>query len=228
MKKKYLLTLVTGILTLASSVYAQEKTFRTLAAGWGIYQGTNAASKPIYTAEEIFGHDLVSADLGIPLGTVLTNQVLAMEINCASTTASLVVYDKVSSNDIATIAVCTNLSVVQQQDVDTTAFPNREHFVGQFAITPANNLLGGYLTIAGRMQLDPTNGCPRAIRFHVDPLDHLFKDSDGLNADDPGNKDILRAGVGHAVGAVTLIFDNGTTNQVLLPFEALSIRHQLD
>jgi hypothetical protein len=227
MKKKLLLVFAMGI-GFIGSAYAQDETFRTLAAGTGVYQSTNAANKPAYATEEVFGHDLVSAVLGVPLGTLPTNHVLAMQIDCASTTASLVVFDKASSNKVATIAICTNLSVVQQQDVDTTAFPNREHFVGQFAVTPAHNLLGGSLTIAGRLQLNPTNGCPRAIRVAVDPLDHFFKDSDVLNPDDPKNKDILRAGVAHAVGALNLIFDNGTTNQVLLPFVALSIRRQLD
>lgn len=231
MNMKRLLVLAAGI-ALAGSVYAQEETFRTLAAGTGIYQAEDPVTlKPVYGVQGIFGHDLVSAVLGVPLATAPTNQVLALQVDCGSTTASLVVFDKVSSNNIATIAVCTNLSVVQTvalKGIATTSSPNREHFVGQFAVTPANNLLGGFLTIAGRLQLDPTNGCPRAIRVEVDPLDHLFMDNDSKNADDPKNDDILRAGVAHAVGAVTLIFDNSTTNQVLLPFEALSIRHQLD
>jgi hypothetical protein len=233
MNKKQLLGLVTGIATLATCAYAQDatETFRTLAAGTGIYQNENAASKPAYGIEEIFGHDLVAAVLGAPLGTVVTNPVLALQVDCGSTTASLVAFDKLSSNVVATIAVCTNLSVVKAQDVDTTPFPNKERFVGQFVVNTANNLQGGFLTIAGRLQLDPTNGCPRAIRVQVDPLDrsldHLFRDSDGKNADDPKNDDILRAGVAHAVGAVNLIF-NSSTNQVLLPFVAMSIRHQLN
>lgn len=223
---KRLLVIAAGI-ALVSSVYAQEETFRTLAAGTGLYQSTNAADKPAYATEEFLGHDLVSAALGIPMGTVLSNEVLALQIDCGSTSASLVAWDNTNSTVLATIAVCSNLSIVQQQDVDTTPFPNREHFVGQFAVTPGNNLLGGSLTIAGRLQLNPTNGCPEAIRVKVDPLDRLFKDSEGVNADDPKDKDILRAGLGHGVGTINLVFDNGTTNQVLLPFVELSIRHQL-
>jgi hypothetical protein len=227
MYMKRLLLIAAGI-ALVSSVYAQDEIFRTLASGTGIYQGTNAASKPIYVTEDIFGHDLVAAALKVPLGTVLSNEVLALQIDCTSTTASLVAFDKTNSTVLATIAVCSNLSIVQQQDVDTTPFPNREHFVGQFAVTPGNNLLGGSLTIAGRLQLNPTNGCPQAIRLRVDPLDHLFKDMDASNADDLKDKEIRRAGVAHAVGTVNLIFDDGTTNQVLLPFVGLSIRRQLE
>ena len=184
MYMKRLLLIAAGI-ALVSSVYAQDEIFRTLASGTGIYQGTNAASKPVYVTEEIFGHDLVSAVLGVPLGTSLSNEVLALQIDCASTTASLVAFEKTNSTILATIAVCSNLSIVQQQDVDTTMFPNREHFVGQFAVTPGHNPLGGSLMIAGRLQLNPTNGCPQAIRLKVDPLDHLFKDMDTTSSDDP-------------------------------------------
>lgn len=228
MKTKQLLGLVTGIATLATCAYAQDttETFRTLAAGTGLYQSVNLAGKPVYTKEVIYGHDLVAAVLGAPLGTVVTNPVLALQIDCESTTASLVAWDKTTSNAIP-IAVCTSLSVVRNQTVDTNAFPSQERFVGQFNVVTANSLQGGFLTIAGRLHLDPTNGCPRATRMEVDPLDHLFKDTDTKNLDDPTNDDILRAGVAHAVGEVNLI-SNGETNQVLLPFMALSIRHQLD
>lgn len=223
---KRLLLIAAGI-ALVSSVYAQDKTFRTLAAGTGIYQSQDASSKPVYGTQEFFGHDLVSAALGIPMGTVLSNEVLALQVDCGSTTASLIAWDNTNSTVLAIIAVCTNLSVVQQQDVDTTPFPNREHFVGQFAINPTHNLLGGSLTIAGRLQLNPTNGCPRAIRVQIDPLDHLFKDTEVINGDDPKDRDILRAGVAHAVGTINLVFDDSTTNQVLFPFVAMSIRHGL-
>ncbi|HLX72549.1 MAG TPA: hypothetical protein VKV04_23250 [Verrucomicrobiae bacterium] len=224
---KRLLVIAAGI-ALASSVYAQEETFRTLAAGTGLYQSTNGAGKPAYATQEILGHDLVASALGIPLGTVLTNnQVLALQIDCGSTAASLVAWDNSNSVVLAQIAVCSNLTVVQQQDNDLTPGPNREHFTGEFTITPGNNLLGGSLTIAGRLQLDPTNGCPRAIRVSVDKLDRLFKDVDSVNPDDPKNKDILRAGLAHAVGKVSLVFVDGSTNEVLLPFMELSIRHKL-
>lgn len=228
---KQLLVLAAGI-ALASSVYAvdETETFRTLMGGTGIFQSTNAfTSKPEYGTAEFLGHNLVSSALGTPLSNIVSDAVLALQIDCASTTASLVAWDNTTSNVLATIAVCANLSVVQQQDAkNTNSFPNREHFVGLFIVTPGNNLFGGSLMIAGRLQLNPTNGCPRAIRMEVDPLDHLFKDMDASNPDNLKDKDILRAGVAHAVGTVNLKFDDGTTNEVLLPFEALSIRHRLN
>lgn len=226
---KRLLVFAAGI-ALASSVYAQDEIFRTLAAGTGIYQSTNpVTAKPAYGTQEFFGHSLVSAVLGMPQATVLSNEVLALQVDCGSTTASLVAWDTTSSTVLQTIAVCTNLSVVLQQDVATNQFPNREHFVGQFTVATTSNLLGGTLMIAGRLQLSPTNyECPRAIRFQVDKLDPLFKDTDGTSPDDLKNRDILRAGVAHAVGTVNLVFDDHSTNQVLFPFIAMSIRHQLN
>jgi hypothetical protein len=214
----------------AKSAWAEDpaETFRTLAGGTAVYQSQDAASKPAYAVQPLFGHDLVAAALGVPMSTALSNQVLALQIDCGSTTAALVVFDKISSNNIATIATSTSLDVVQQQGVDTAPFPNRERFVAQFAITPTNHLIGGFLTVAGRLQLNPTNGCPRAIRVEADRLDRDFKDVEGSNLDDPKDKDILRAGIGHAVGVVNLVFDNGTTNKMLLPLEALSIRRQLN
>lgn len=220
---------VAAIAVAAASAWAIadiSETFRTLAYGLGLYQSHDGANKPVYGLQPLAGHDLVSTALGVPMGTVTSNQVLALQVDCDSTTASLVVFDKVTSNNIATIATSTSFNVVQQQDNDTAAFPNKERFVAQLAITPTNNLLGGFLTLAGRLQLDPTTGCPRAIRIEPDRLDHVFEDFEGNNKDDPKDHDILRAGLGHAVGVVSLVFDDGTTNTVLLPFVGLSVRHQ--
>lgn len=232
MNKKQFLAVVGVVVMTASCAYAQEETFRTLAAGTGIYQTNDAASKPVYGFLPVFGHTLVAAALNLPLSTpftnsVLSNDVLALQIDCGATTGSLVVFDKTGSNIMTTLATSTSLDVVQQQSNDSHAKPNSERFVAQFAINPQNNILGGYLTIAGRLQLNPTNGCPRAIRVQVDRFDHLFADTGQANLDDPDDKDILRAGLAHAVGVINVVFDDGTTNKVLLPLEQLSIRRQL-
>src|SRR5579862_2088258 len=122
MNTKHLLVLATAMATVVNIASAQE-TFRTLADGTAIYQSHDAASDPVIGFEPFYGHDLVAAALGVPLGTTLSNQVLALQIDCASTTASLVVFDKTSSNNIATIATSTSVDVVQQQGSDTKAFP---------------------------------------------------------------------------------------------------------
>ena len=229
-KKKSLLIGIAAVSLAAVTTWGVASSFHTcrlLAYGMGITQGKNLAGKPVYDYQALAGHDLVAAALGQPLGTVLSNQVLGLNIDCASSTASLVVFDKVSSNNIATIATSTSIDIVQQQDKDTNAFPNRERFVAQFVINPTNNLVGGFLTVAGRLQLNPTNGCPRAIRVEVDSKDHWFADGEGRYLDDRKDHDILRAGLAHAIGVVDLIA-NGTTNTVLLPHVALSVRHELE
>ena len=229
-KKGRILTAVAAAAVAAFSAWAATgglETFRTLAYGVGIYQTHDAAGKPAYGTQGFAGHDLVAAALGLPLGTTLTNQVLALQVDCGSTTASLVAFDKASSNIVAVLATSTSLQVVQQQDKDSSIFPNRERFVAQLAITPTNNLLGGFLTVAGRLQLDPATGCPRALRIDRDKLDRYCADVDGLNDDDKKDHDILRAGIGHAVGSVDLVFNDGSHNTVLLPFVSLSIRRQL-
>jgi hypothetical protein len=218
---------MTAVAVSAWAIADASKIFRTLAYGVGVYQTQNGASKPVYGTQPLAGHDLVAAALGVPLGTVLSNQVLALQVDCDSTTASLVVFDNITSNSVATIATSSSFTKVQQQDNDTAAFPNRERFVAQMSFTPTNNLLGGFLTMAGRLQLDPTTGCPRAIRIEPDKLDRYFEDFEGRNNDDPTDHEVLRAGLGHAVGVVNLVFNDGTTNTVLLPFVALSVRHEL-
>src|SRR5215469_10183996 len=133
MSKKQFLIVVGAVVMTANCVYAGDpsETFRTLAAGTGLYQTNDTASKPIYGRLPVFGHDLVAAALALPLSTpftnsVLSNDVLALQIDCGSTTASLVVFDKTASNIMATIATSTSLDVAQQQGNDTNAFPNRE------------------------------------------------------------------------------------------------------
>src|SRR5579885_450602 len=187
MKKNRWILTTTALAVAALTARADDgtETFRTLFDGNGLYQSQNGAGKPVFGTQNLAGHDLAAAAMGLPLGTSLTNQVLALQIDCASSVASLVVFDKSSSNNIATIANSTSFTVVQQQDSDTAAFPNRERFVAQFAINPGNNLLGGFLTLSGRLSLNPTNGCPRAIRITGDKLDRIFGDVDGKNDDDP-------------------------------------------
>jgi hypothetical protein len=228
-KGRILLTLaaVTAAAATTWAVTDATKVFRTLAYGLGIYQAKDGASKPVYGQQPLAGHDLAAAALGLPLGTVLSNQVFALQVDCDSTTASLVLFDTISSNIVATVATSTSFTTVQQQDNDTAAFPNKERFVAQLSITPTNNLLGGFLTMAGRLQLDPTTGCPRAIRIEPDKLDRYFEDFESKNDDDPKDHDVLRAGIGHAVGVVNIVFNDGSTNTVLLPFVAFSVRHEL-
>jgi len=63
-----------------------------------------ATNTEVLAFDTFAGHDLVSLALGQSLLPIPTNQVLALEIDCLSSHASLVVFDKVLSNNIVTIA----------------------------------------------------------------------------------------------------------------------------
>lgn len=216
----------------ASSVaFAQTRTFRTPAAVVGVIQDTDIGGKPQYDFEGFAGHDLVNLALGTPLSTVRTNEVLALEVECDSSAASLVVFDKAASSNIATIATSSRIDVVQQQDNDATAFPNRERFVAVLDVATlgngSNGLDGGFLTVAGRLHLNPTNGCPRTVLVDTDRHeDKLCGDPKDIKDTEERDRFKPRAGRGHFIGVIDMI-SLGKTNTVLVPVGALSINRQL-
>lgn len=212
-----------------------SKTFRTTAHMVTVTQGEDEVTMaPEYDFGRFAGHDLVNLALGTPLDTLRTNEVLALDVNCDSTAASLVVFDKTADSNIAVIATASSIDVVQQQDNDANAFPNRERFVAQFEIQPGgtatDGLLGGYLTIAGRLHLDPETGCPRAVpvKLDKDKLDKSLGDVDVRNGEEDLDDPIfrLRAGRGHGVGVLDVV-TGSETNTVLVPNLQISIRRQL-
>ncbi len=157
-----------------------------------------------------------------------SNQVLAIAINCDSTAANLIVYDKSNSN-MTTIAQSTSFDKVAQVD-PATSKTNQERFVAQFEVQPVGNLVGGLLTVAGRLHLD-TNGCVKAVLGSVDPTrspyDKVlgilrFKDLDKRFK--PGPE---LSGRVHFIGVLDVI-SNGQTNTVLIPTGFLSFEQQLD
>src|ERR1041385_2831265 len=105
MKAKFVIGV--AALALAATVWAgvATRTFRTTARIYTVSQGTDEITgKPGYNFVRLEGHDLVNLALGTSLDTARTNEVLAMEVDCASTQASLVVFDKVAGSNIAVIA----------------------------------------------------------------------------------------------------------------------------
>ena len=220
-----------GLMGAMSPVFAQTRTFRTPAAIVGVIQDTDIGGKPQYDFEGFAGHDLVNLALGTPLSTVRTNEVLALEVECDSSSASLAVFDKAASSNIATIATSSRIDVVQQQDDDATAFPNRERFVTVLDVATlgngSNGLAGGFLTIAGRLHLNPTNGCPRAVLVDTDRReDKLCDDRKDVKDTEERDRFKPRAGRGHFIGVLDII-SLGKTNTVLVPAGALSINRQL-
>jgi hypothetical protein len=124
---------------------------------------------PRYVNADFAGHNLVNLAMGRSVGdTNEPKQVMAMTFACDLSSASLVVYDELTSNVVATIATSTTMNSVEQQDVHESG-PNRAHFVAVLQIgangNPTNGLIDGYFTVAGRLNLDPTNGCPSQCWF---------------------------------------------------------------
>lgn len=226
-----------SLAVIALAAYATEvntKTFRTLAYFIGLSQGTNSLTgDPEYVNNDFAGHNLVNLAMGRASdSTADTNQVLAMTFDCDLSSASLVVYDKTTSNVVATIAYSTMINSVKQQDKGE-AGPNRAHFVAVVQIAQngnaTNGLADGYFTIAGRLRLDPATGCPEpvAVGLDHDTLDGLVHDTETTIKDDPDSVPLkFRTGLAHAVGVVDAVTD-GTTNTVLVPFGGLSIRREL-
>lgn len=223
-KSRKLLVVATLAGLVACTASAQE-IFRALSYGVGLYQSYDLDTKPVYSEQPIAGHDLVSAALGLSFTNVSTNIVQALTVDCESSNISLVAYDLATSNIVATLATSTSVTVVQEDNKDT-ASPNRERYVAQLTVANTNNLAGGFLTLAGRFWLNPTNGCPRAIRTTSDNLDKIFEDFNSQNLDDKKDHDVMRAGIGHEVGVVNFL--NGTnTTTVILPYVGVSVRREL-
>jgi len=224
---------VTAVISIAASstVFAQtNRTFRTPAVFEGVIQNTDLAGKPTYEFETFDGADLVNLALGTDLDTTRTNEVLAIEFTCNSNSVSLVVFDKAGSSNLAVVATSSQMSVVQQQDNDATAFPNRERFAAEMDVAAlgngSNGLVSGFLDIAGRVYLSPTNGCPRALLVDTDrKYDGVCGDPRAITDKiDKIREDI--AGRGHFHGSLDVITST-KTNTVLVPDGALSIDRQL-
>ena len=206
------------------------RTFRTTASVGAVFQTPN----PLNTNADVLGfdtfagHDLVNLVLGTALTTVRTNEVLALEIACGSSSADLVVFDKHLASNTVVIAKSSHVTALTGQDNPSAAGPNHERFVIQMDVNTNNFLIGGFLTVAGRVFLTPSNGCPTAVLVDSDRgQDRHFADAAVKNLDSKLEKDKRLAGEAHLIGVVNVEFEDGSTNTVLLPFGQLTIRQQL-
>ncbi|MGD1020423.1 MAG: hypothetical protein ABSA12_14010 [Verrucomicrobiia bacterium] len=206
------------------------RVFRTVVAMLTVQQGSDPLQFDYHLRD---GEDLVALALG---ATPTSNQVFAMEIDCGSSQADLVVFDKSNSN-ITTIATSDSFTTVKQQAVHrlVAGTTNEERFVAHFDVVAANNLApGGFLTVAGRLHLG-TNGCPTAVLISLDPdpKDSAFGDKDVTDLEPDGSiKDTYRAGQAHFIGMLNVISTNSTesvsTNAWLVPLGHMTFRRQLD
>jgi hypothetical protein len=210
------------------------KIFRTTGYFIGLTQGSDPVNGHLrYEDANFAGHNLVNLALGRDAtATNVPAQVMAMTFACDLSSADLVVYDLATSNIVATIASSTSVDSVRQQDAGFSG-PNRAHFVAVLQIgtngNGTNGLLGGFLTVAGRVNLDPTTGCPRPVLVILDrdPLDKVDDDVELPNSDDPDSVPLIeRTGLAHAIGVLDAVV-NSSTNTILIPEAHLSIRREL-
>jgi hypothetical protein len=224
--KKWAILGVGSLIVAAASVWGGSSKF--LSFGSAAYtvavSQTTAGGLPQYAYDSWWGIDIV----GFALGTQATsNQVLALAINCDSSVGFLVVYDTITSN-VITIGQTTSFDKVQDAN-PSTGVTNRERFVAIFEIQPVGNLMGGYLTMAGRLHLD-TNGCATTVLLAEDrdSLDKVMGDEDVVKAS-PGNHKNMpsRSGQAHFMGVLDVL-SNGQTNTVLVPSGHLTFTGQFD
>ncbi|HTS18604.1 MAG TPA: hypothetical protein VMP11_13605 [Verrucomicrobiae bacterium] len=199
------------------------RVFRTVASMLMVQQGTDPLQ---FTYQLQDGSNLVALALG---AAPSSNQVFAMLINCASSSADLVMYDESDSN-IMVIAESESFATIKQQAINrlTPGHTNDERFVAQFNVVATNNLAGGYLTVSGRLHLD-TNGCPTAVAISLnrDKQDGSFGDKDVTDMEqDAKVKDLERAGEAHFIGVLDVI-SGGETNTWLVPLGHMSFRREL-
>lgn len=218
-----------SVTTYTASAQGNLATFRTTGYFAGLTQGTNGG-RLVYADASFAGHNLVNLTMGRNANdTHFPQQVLALTFDCDLSSASLVVYDQSISNVVATIASSSVIDVVKQQDTKKEAGPNRAQFVTMLSVFQngdgTNGLLGGYITVAGRLNLNPTTSCPQqVIVLPFDPFDNV-------DVELPPNLDPDRAleshtGLAHVVGDI-LVQTGGNTETVLLPDGELSIRREL-
>lgn len=205
----------------SASAATTNRIFRTAGLFYAFTQGDDAAVI-------LGGHNFVNLAMGRPAtSTAATNQVLAITLPCDFGSADLVVYDQ------ATTSIVTNLASASSIDTLVQIVTNRDNqvrFLAQFQVNPngsaTNGLLGGYLTVAGRIHANRTNGCPETVPVSLDHDSHdvKFGDKDVPRAVDPDNEKLnKRAGLAHLTGVIDAI-QAGITNTLLIPAGQLSIR----
>jgi hypothetical protein len=211
------------------AVPSATRTFRTTASVGSVFQIPNPLNTNVAALvnETFAGHDLVNLALGTALTTVRTNEVLALEIACGSGSADLVVFNRTLASNTVVIAKSSQITALTGQDNPSAAGPNHERFVIKMDVNTNNFLIGGFLTVAGRVFLD-TNGCPRAVLVDTDRRnDKGFADAVVKNLDDKTDKDKRISGEAHLIGVANIVFQDGSTNTVLLPFGQFTMRRQL-
>lgn len=219
-----------AVVLTALAVPLSTRTFRTTASVGAVFQIPNPLNSnvAVLAVESFAGHDLVNLALGTALTTVRTNEVLALDIDCASSQARLVIFDRTLASNTLTLATSSHIDALAGQDNPSAAGPNHERFVMQMGVNTNSFLVGGFLTVAGRAFLDPATGCPRAVLVDIDrKQDKGLGDAAVKDLDDKTDKNKNIAGAAHLIGVANIVFADGSTNTVLLPFGRFTMRRQL-
>ena len=243
-----------GGLAAAATVWAVSITTmtRTTALLTGVAQrpvvylpGTNQPPfnlGPTIDVMPIAGHNLVNLAMGRDVfSTNLPTQVLALDIPCDLSTASLVIFDQTTSKTIKTIA--TSLRFDSVHSPVTPAFRaaglGRTNEIIRFithlqinslSSVSSNARIGGELTVAGRVHRDSLTGCPAPVpvEFDVDRYDRAFLDKDVRKRDDKDTaRPTARTGLAHVIGVLQLV-SQWQTNTVIVPTGNLSIRRDAE
>jgi hypothetical protein len=214
-----------------ASVVAGDSTFRTTGYFLGISQATNQ-TKPQYDEVSFTDANLVNLAEGRSVtNKTVPNQVLAVTFANDLSSFSLVVYDTNTSSIVTTIATSSTVSSVLQQDPHQ-AGPNRAHFVALLQLgqngNSSNGLTGGFLTVSGRVNLNPTNGIPSPVvlSFDIDPFDQLDGIGFASQNTPPAARQIYRTGLAQATGVIDAVI-NGATSDLLVPFGGLNFGQEL-
>jgi hypothetical protein len=230
-----------GIAALTVAAFADgvgSETLRTTAYFLGAAQRPYT-QLPAIDYPPVAGNNLVNLAMGRNVSdTNFPNQVLALTFPCDLSAANLVVYDRTASNLVGTVASSTSIDrVYDVQLVKVRGATAKTNEVARFVAflpilaggTATNGLLGGYLTIAGRLQINPISGCPTNIPVasNKDSYDRGYALKEVPNKND---KDAVklsaRTGLANIMGAIDLV-SGGLTNTVLIPLGNLSIRYFL-
>jgi hypothetical protein len=138
------------------------------------------------------------------------------------------VYGQSQNSNLLTIAQSTSMTALTAQDNPDAAGPNHERFVIQMGINTNGFLVGGSFTIAGRLYLTPSNGCPAAVLVDTDKThDKVCADASIKDLDVKVDKDKSISGEAHLIGVTDVIVLDGSTNTFLLPFGQFTMKRIL-
>ena len=239
-KKLILLGVASVIIAVALSAWALtagNPPLRTTAILHGVAQRPLTQIPTIDVILPLSGANLVNLAMGRAISsTNFQKQVLALTIACDLSTANLVVFDQSLSNTIAVVTTNLSFDFVHSQLSNTGLGSTNElvRFVARLQVQPSgsssNALLGGVLTVAGRVHRDPVTGCiaPVPVSLDTDKYDATFYVKDVPKQKDRDlAKYTARAGLACVIGVLD-VESAYLTNTVLLPGGNLSIRRSAE